>query len=51
MREYLVVLTYAQTLHWFVLHQGEFEEMEADNAGILRSECFPGLWLNSKAFW
>jgi len=50
-REYLVVLTYAQTLHWFVLRQGEFEEMEADNAGILRSECFPGLWLNSKAFW
>ncbi|MEZ4864354.1 MAG: Uma2 family endonuclease [Caldilineaceae bacterium] len=50
-REYLVVLTYEQTIRWFVLRQGEYEELQPDAAGVLRSECFPGLWLNSKAFW
>jgi Uma2 family endonuclease len=50
-REYLVVLTYEKRLHWFVLREGEYSELEPDADGILRSEFFPGLWLRPEALW
>jgi Uma2 family endonuclease len=50
-REYLVALIYEQTLHWFVLREGEYAEMQPDAGGILRSEVFPGLWLRPEALW
>lgn len=50
-REYLVALTYEQRVVWFVLHEGEYEELQAGADGILRSEVFPGLWLQPSALW
>ncbi|MFN8492698.1 MAG: Uma2 family endonuclease [Caldilineaceae bacterium] len=50
-REYIVALTYEQKLHWFVLHEGEYEELQPGVDGILRSEAFPGLWLQADALW
>lgn len=50
-REYLVVLTYEQTVHWFVLREGEYEELPLPEDGILRSEFFAGLWLKPAALW
>lgn len=50
-REYLVVLTFERTVHWFVLREGEYEEMALGEDGILRSESFAGLWLKPDAFW
>lgn len=50
-REYLVVLTYERAVHWFVLREGEYEELLPDADGILRSEAFPGLWLQEAALW
>ena len=50
-REYLVALTYEQQVRWFVLHEGEYEELAPGADGILRSEVFPGLWLDPAALW
>jgi Uma2 family endonuclease len=50
-REYLVVLTYEQAVRWFVLRAGEYEELAPAADGILRSEIFPGLWLDPAALW
>ncbi len=50
-REYIVALTYEQKLHWFVLREGEYAELQPDANGILRSEAFPGLWLQPHALW
>jgi hypothetical protein len=44
-REYLVWRVRERAIDWFALKQGEYERLpEAD--GIIRSEVFPGLWLN-----
>jgi Uma2 family endonuclease len=50
-REYLVVLTFDRTVHWFVLRDGEYEELAPADDGILRSEFFAGLWLKPDALW
>lgn len=50
-REYLVVLTFERTVHWFVLRDGEYEELVSADDGTLRSEFFAGLWLQPEAFW
>lgn len=49
--EYIVFETYEQQVHWFVLHQGGYEAQRADAEGVLKSRIFPGLWLQSAAFW
>ena len=38
-----------KAIDWFVLRSGEFKTMAPDEAGILRSEIFPGLWLDAAA--
>jgi Uma2 family endonuclease len=50
-QEYLALQVYEQEATWFVLREGVYEALPADAAGILRSEVFPGLWLNAPAFW
>lgn len=50
-REYLVALTYEQTVHWFVLRDGEYEELAVNAEGLLCSEFYPGLWLKPAALW
>jgi len=45
-REYVVVQMYERLVEWFVLREGVYEPLEA---GVLRSETFPGLWLDAAA--
>ncbi|MFQ5596074.1 MAG: Uma2 family endonuclease [Anaerolineae bacterium] len=48
-QEYLAVQMYEQRVDWFVLREGVYELLEPDEAGVLRSEVFPGLWLQPAA--
>jgi Uma2 family endonuclease len=48
-REYLVWRVLDQQFDWFVLRSGQFQPSAADTEGILRSEVFPGLWLDASA--
>ena len=36
-------------IDWFVLRAGQYERLAAGADGILRSEVFPGLWLDPAA--
>ena len=44
-QEYLVWQVYDQRLDWFRLRAGEDVPLQPDNAGVVHSEVFPGLWL------
>ncbi len=48
-QEYLAVQIYEQRGNWFALREGVYERLEPDEAGVLRSEVFPGLWLDPQA--
>lgn len=48
-REYLVWRVLDQQFDWFVLREGSYERLEAGSDSILRSETFPGLWLDTAA--
>jgi Uma2 family endonuclease len=48
-REYLVWRVLDQQLDWFVLRAGRFAQLAAGQDGVLRSEAFPGLWLDTAA--
>lgn len=48
-REYVVVVIRQARVFWFVLRDDQFEELAAGADGILRSEVFPGLWLDPAA--
>lgn len=48
-REYLVVLLREKRMQKFVLREKEFVEQTPDADGVVRSELFPGLWLDSAA--
>lgn len=50
-QEYLVVQMYERRIDWFILREEGYETLAVDENGILRSEIFPGLWLNCDAFW
>jgi Uma2 family endonuclease len=50
-REYLVVQMYERRIDWFVLREGQYEPVQPDGHGILRGTVFPGLWLDTAAFW
>ncbi len=50
-QEYLVAQMYEQRLDWFALREGVYEALTSGEDGILRSERFPGLWLQPAAFW
>ncbi len=45
MQEYLVWQSYENQFNWFVLENGEYIQLQPDDAGIIRSRVFPGLWL------
>jgi len=48
-REYLVWRVLDQAIDWFVLRNGEFVHLTPDESGYLKSEVFPGLWLDAAA--
>jgi len=49
MREYLVVALQPPYVLWFEARGGVFQELPLGSDGILRSEAFPGLWLDPQA--
>lgn len=50
-QEYLVAQVYEQRVDWFALREGVYEPLAPDERGVLRSEVFPGLWLQPAALW
>lgn len=48
-QEYLVWRVYEQQFDWFRLRQGEYIQLQANAEGIICSEVFPGLCLNTSA--
>jgi Uma2 family endonuclease len=48
-REYVVIALRQQKVFWFVGRDGHFVELQPGADGILRSEVFPGLWLDPAA--
>ena len=48
-REYLVLRAEEREVDWFALRNGSYERLVPDAQGILRSEVFPGLWLDVPA--
>jgi Uma2 family endonuclease len=48
-REYIVWQTLDNRLDWFSLQNGEYVTLTADEAGIIKSRVFPGLWLAVRA--
>jgi Uma2 family endonuclease len=47
--EYVVVVLKPAKVFWFVLRKGRFRELAPGADGILRSQVFPGLWLDPAA--
>jgi Uma2 family endonuclease len=50
-QEYVAVQVYEQRVDWFVLRESVYQPLTPDEAGVLRSEVFPGLWLQPAALW
>lgn len=50
-REYLVAVTRKGKFLWKRWTPNGFQPLEPDTDGILRSQCFPGLWLDPAALW
>lgn len=48
-REYLVWETLAEEFYWFILKDGDYYRVFPDEQGQLRSQMFPGLWLDVNA--
>jgi Uma2 family endonuclease len=44
-QEYIVWQVFDQKLDWFYLQEGEYVSLPIDQAGVIRSRVFPGLWL------
>ncbi len=49
--EYLAIQMYEERIDWFVLREGIYDTLAPGGDGILRSEVFPGLWLDPESFW
>jgi Uma2 family endonuclease len=47
--EYVVIVLRQRVVHWFVLQDGTYREVEADAHGLFKSTVFPGLWLDAPA--
>lgn len=44
-REYIVWQMFENKLDWFSLKEGEYVPLAPDEAGVVQSQVFPGLWL------
>lgn len=49
--EYLAILLEEREIQWRVLEHGRFRLLKPHKDGTLRSKVFPGLWLDTEAFW
>jgi len=50
-QEYLVLVAYEREMRWFNWQMGEDRVIMPDGDGILRSQLFPGLWLDPPRLW
>jgi Uma2 family endonuclease len=50
-REYITVERLGQRIFWRVLENGTYVAQTPPLDGILRSQAFPGLWLDVAVFW
>ncbi|MDQ6705454.1 MAG: Uma2 family endonuclease [Acidobacteriota bacterium] len=50
-REYLTVTQPDSSVIWRYLEDGQYKIIEPDDAGVLRSRVFPGLWLDAPALF
>jgi Uma2 family endonuclease len=48
-REYILWRVEDRTIEWYTLRSGGYELLQADSYRIVRSEVFPGLWLEVEA--
>lgn len=48
-REYLLWRTEDGEIDWFILRDKQYEQLAPGSDGIIRSEVFPGLWLDPTA--
>ena len=48
-KEYLLWRVEQGEIDWFILRSGNYEKLIPDEAGIIKSETFPGLWLDVKS--
>lgn len=47
--EYVIWQAYENQIEWFYLSDGDYQLQSPDAEGILRSQVFPGLWLEVEA--
>lgn len=50
-QEYLVLALRQRRAFWFALQEGKYVELAASDDGVLRSQVFPGLWLDPSAIF
>ena len=50
-QEYLVAVTRRARVVWNILTPDGYQPLDPDPDGVIRSRCFPGLWLDTAAFW
>ncbi|MER3433619.1 MAG: Uma2 family endonuclease [Leptolyngbya sp. ERB_1_1] len=48
-QEYIIWQSYEKRVDWFQLVDGEYQLVLPDEAGVVGSQVFPGLWLNVNA--
>ena len=48
-QEYIVVRVRDEEVDWFIRRRGQFRRLRPGRDGIIRSEVFPGLWLDPSA--
>jgi Uma2 family endonuclease len=48
-QEYLVWQVFDEKIDWFQLQGEAYVSLNRDEAGVVRSQIFPGLWLDTKA--
>ncbi len=46
MQEYLVWSVYEEKIDWFFLQTEGYQSSLPDQAGVIKSQIFPGLWLD-----
>ncbi|MBS1252974.1 MAG: hypothetical protein MAG451_02018 [Anaerolineales bacterium] len=49
--EYLAIQMYEQRIDWFALEEDVYQPLVPGDEGVLCSRVFPGLWLDTGAFW
>ncbi len=45
-KEYIVWRTFDRAIDYFILRDGDYQRLDPDATGLLRSQTFPGLWLD-----